>query len=112
MFTGLPWNLICYSWTWSPHFIQSLSLVGPYGLGILSVFCSCALFSFRLKSENIFIATSAILILVLTFFYGFNRIKNYKEIYIENFDVRIIGTYINQKDKWSESTKDIVRKML
>ena len=26
MFTGLPWNLICYSWTWSPHFIQSLSL--------------------------------------------------------------------------------------
>ena len=33
-------------------------------------------------------------------------------MYIENFDVRIVGTYINQKDKWSESTKDIVRKML
>ena len=112
MFTGLPWNLICYSWTWSPHFTQSLSLVGPYGLSIISVFCSCALFSFKLKPTNIFIVTLGILILVSTFLYGLNRIKNYKEMYIENFDVRIVGTYINQKDKWSESTKDIVRIML
>jgi hypothetical protein len=69
-------------------------------------------FSFKLKPVNIFIIASGILILVSTFFYGLNRIKNYEEMYIENFDVRIVGTYINQKDKWSESTKDIVRKML
>ena len=111
MFTGLPWNLICYSWSWSPHFIQSLSLIGPYGLGIISVLCSCLIFSFRFKLLDSIIAISGILTLVLVYLYGLERIENYKEAYSSNIDVRIIGTNINQKDKWLESTRSIVNEM-
>ena len=111
IFTGLPWNLICYSWSWSPHFIQSLSLLGPYGLGIISVLCSCLIFSFRFKLLDSIISISGILILVLVYLYGFERIENYKETYSSNINVRIIGTNINQKDKWLESTRSIVNEM-
>ena len=111
LFSGLPWNLICYSWSWSLHFIQSLSLVGPYGLGIISVFCSCLIFSFRFKLLDSVIAISGILILALVYLYGAERIENYKEIYSHNFDVRIIGTNINQKDKWLESTRSLINEM-
>tara|TARA_B100000780_G_scaffold237168_1_gene178158 strand:- start:416 stop:1231 length:816 start_codon:yes stop_codon:yes gene_type:complete len=47
----------------------------------------------------------------LVYLYGFERIENYKETYSSNIDVRIIGTNINQKDKWLESTRSIVNEM-
>ena len=111
LFTGLPWNLICYSWSWSPHFIQSLSLVGPYGLGIISVLCSCLIFSFRFKLLDSIIAISGILALFLVYLYGNERIENYEETFSHNFDVRTIGTNIKQKDKWLESTRIIINEM-
>lgn len=112
LFTGLPWNLICYSWSWSTNFIQVLSLIGPYGLGAMSVFCSCAIFSIKKKQSNIIIAVLGIMILFLVNLYGSKRIENYKETYLDNFDVRIVGTYINQDKKWSESTRAIINEML
>ena len=112
LFTGLPWNLICYSWSWSTNFTQVLSLVGPYGLGTMSVFCSCAIFSMKIRQSNIIIALLGIIILVLVNLYGAKRIESYKEIYLDNFDVRIVGTYINQENKWSEGTRVIINEML
>ena len=112
LFTGLPWNLICYSWSWSTNFIQVLSLIGPYGLGAMSVFCSCAIFSIKKKQSNIIIAVLGVMILFLVNLYGSKRIENYKETYLDNFDVRIVGTYINQDKKWSESTRAIINEML
>ena len=112
LFTGLPWNLICYSWSWSANFTQALSLIGPYGLGAMSVFCSCAIFSLKNKLSNIILAILGITILISVNLYGAKRIENYKEIYLDNFDVRIVGTYIEQKNKWTKSTRTIVSEML
>ena len=52
------------------------------------------------------------MILFLVNLYGSKRIENYKETYLDNFDVRIVGTYINQDKKWSESTRAIINEML
>ena len=52
------------------------------------------------------------MILVLVNLYGAKRIESYKEIYIDNFDVRIVGTYINQESKWLESTRVVINDML
>ena len=48
MFTGFPWNLIAYSWSWSIYFMQSLSLFGVFGLSLITVFCATSFFSFRI----------------------------------------------------------------
>ena len=45
LFTGLPWNLIGYSWSWSLKYSQIVSVLGVYGLGFLTVFCSVSIFS-------------------------------------------------------------------
>ena len=51
LFTGLPWNLIGYSWSWSMSFSQSTSIFGTYGLGLLTVFCSVSIFSIFLNKK-------------------------------------------------------------
>ena len=40
--TGFPWNLISYTWAWSNESIQILSIIGAYGLSLISItfFCS------------------------------------------------------------------------
>ena len=111
IFSGLPWNLICYSWSWSSNFTQFLSVVGPYGLGIISVFCSCAIFSFKIKKENFFLTALSIIIILLIFLYGFKRINNYEEVLSKDFKVRIVGTHIEQLNKWSIETRNIVEKL-
>ena len=98
IFSGLPWNLICYSWSWSSNFTQFLSVVGPYGLGIISVFCSCAIFSFKIKKENFFLTALSNIIILLIFLYGFKRINNYEEVLSKDFKVRIVGTHIKIKN--------------
>ena len=47
---GFPWNLVAYSWSWSISFMQSLSLFGVFGLGLISIFCSAGIFSLNLKT--------------------------------------------------------------
>ena len=49
IFTGFPWNLISYSWSWSIYFIQSLSVFGVFGLSLITVFCAASIFSFSIK---------------------------------------------------------------
>ena len=49
LFTGLPWNLVGYSWSWSLKYSQTVSFLGMYGLGLLTVFCSACIFSFLLR---------------------------------------------------------------
>ncbi len=46
LFTGFPWNLIGNIWTFSPPVLQTASLVGVYGLSLLTVllFSSVGLF--------------------------------------------------------------------
>ena len=44
LFTGLPWNLLGYSWSWSLEYSQIVSVIGIYGLGLVTVFVLLAYF--------------------------------------------------------------------
>ena len=112
IFTGFPWNLISYSWSWSIEFIQILSLVGPFGLGFVSVLCSCAIFSLKVKPIEIIVCLIGSFVIMVSFFYGMQRISNYELNYISENKIRIIGTHIQQKDKWSKSTKLLIKNMI
>ncbi|MDC3171737.1 apolipoprotein N-acyltransferase [Pelagibacteraceae bacterium] len=112
LFTGLPWNLISYSWSWSISFIQILSIVGPFGLGLISVLSSSAIFSLKLKLEEMILCSLGLLILISVFFYGNQRIISYNLTNISDEEIRIVGTHIEQKDKWSNSTRLIIKDLI
>ena len=103
LFTGLPWNLIGYSWSWSLHFSQFVSFAGIYGLGLLTVFSAVCFFSFVFYNKNKFYFLSSILILILLYLYGFYRINSNQIVYSEN-ELRIVHTYFNQNDKWKKNS--------
>ncbi len=103
LFTGLPWNLIGYSWSWSISYSQSASILGIYGLGLLTVFCSVSIFIFLYNSKNKFYFFTAILILIILYLYGYLRVLNYHIEYTEN-NLRIVHTHFDQKDKWNKES--------
>ena len=41
-FTGFPWNLIGYTWSWSDPVLQITAVTGIYGLSLLTVFAAAA----------------------------------------------------------------------
>ncbi len=90
LFTGFPWNLFVYTWSWSLESIQILNLFGTYSLNLLSIF----IFSFpffiyfqdnlQKKIGYLFIL---LFILCLNFYYGFNSFKKNNLTTIPNLQV-------------------------
>ena len=79
LFTGLPWNLIGYSWSWSLIYSQAVSILGVYGLGLLTVFCSVCLFeTLNNKKSKLYLLT-AIVILAILYLYGFVELMIIKQ---------------------------------
>ena len=103
LFTGLPWNLLGYSWSWSLSYSQSVSLIGIYGLGLLTVFCSVCIFTFFSNNINKLYFIIAIIILSLLYLYGQNRVNNYQIVYSDD-KVRVVHTYFDQKNKWKDQS--------
>jgi len=103
LFTGLPWNLIGYSWSWSLVYSQTVSIIGVYGLGLLTVFCSVCIFAFFYNNKNKSYLLTGILILTSLYLYGSNRISDNKVVFSEN-NIRIVHTYFDQKDKWTKQS--------
>ena len=105
LFTGLPWNLVGYSWAWSLKYSQMVSFLGIYGFGLLTVFCSACIFSIVLNNKNKPYLITSIIILTLVYTYGYFRI-NYYQVVFSNNDLRIVHTHIDQKDKWTKQSID------
>ena len=103
LFTGLPWNLVGYSWSWSLIYSQVVSILGIYGLGLLTVFCSVCIFAYFSNKKNKPYLLIAIIILILLYSYGVVRINNNQLVYNED-ELRIVHTYLDQKDKWAKQS--------
>ncbi len=110
LFTGLPWNLLGYSWSWSLEYSQIVSVIGIYGLGLVTVFCSTCLFSYILNRKNKFYFFLSIFILIVIYFFGDARLENNKLEYTDK-EVRIIHTYFDQNNKWSMEIIDQIALM-
>ncbi len=110
IFTGLPWNLIGYSWSWSLGFSQSVSILGVYGLGFITIFCSvCLINFFNYNNKNIYLYIS-VLILLFLFVFGQYRLIN-NEIVYSNNTVRIVHTHFDQEMKWSDNGINKIKNM-
>ena len=107
LFTGFPWGLIAYTWSWSIQFVQIVSVIGVYGLSFLTILCSALIGLSFIKKENFIFLIISFLILILLFSYGHIRIKNYSNSYHDN-QYRIVHTNFDQKEKWK---KENIEKM-
>ena len=105
VFTGFPWNLYGYIWLEFMPIAQITSIIGPYGLTLLTILWASAL-GYILAPHHQIILKSVILFLSiatisLAAFFGTARIENTKISYQENIDIKIIQPNIKQADKWA-----------
>jgi len=101
LLTGFPWNLISYTWSWSLEFIQILSLIGTYGLSLISItiFCTPFIFFKNLNNKNnvIFLILLSVL-LIFIYSYGSYKIKNTNYTFDKNISVKIISPNFSLHD--------------
>lgn len=115
--TGFPWNTVGYGAMPSPVFMQSASVVGLWGVTLLTIFVATlpALLIFPKggaagQISPIFISTMIACLLLLQTGFGFWRLNgsapNYEQ---ENATVlRLIQPNISQEDKWRQGNEDAV----
>ncbi len=85
LFTGFPWNIWAYSWSWVPELLQGLSVINffTFNFFVILFYASPLLIIFKKKYFKIF--ALFILIFFGNFIYGSSVIKNNNEL-VSNHD--------------------------
>jgi len=113
--TGFPWNLIAYTWTWSSESIQILSLIGTYGLSILSLTFFCIPFLFfqkKLYKKNIIFLLLFLFIFTGNYFYGLDKINKSNYHFDENVSIKIISPNLSLKEYNQKSEISILKRLI
>ena len=102
LFTGFPWSLIAYSFSFSDTVIQITSIIGSYGLGAIIVFSFSSLFYLLVKNYKKLAIYSSISLFtwLILLYYGNNRLDSFPT---ENTEIklRLVQPSIVQTEKWS-----------
>lgn len=108
LFSGLPWNLMGYSFFFWDLMPQIASKISIYGLSFLSIiFFSIPYFCYQNDLKNtknlIFLIFCSILLVFIVIF-GYFQI-NSKQNHSKLAKIRLIQPNINQKDKWDKNSR-------
>lgn len=103
-FTGFPWNLYGMTWTTLLPMLQSLSSIGIYGLGLITIFMLSAP-GFAIAETTPRRAKRAVLFFAglsctLLWTWGNNRLDENPTRYNEDVAIRIVQPNIPQGEKW------------
>lgn len=111
IFTGFPWNLIGSVWTFSDHMIQLASLVGVWGLSLLSLLVASSP-SVLFESPNIpfpemkrRVAFVFLVLCIPLFVWGFGAFRlgaasTGDDAFVDNIKMRLVQPNIKQSEKW------------
>lgn len=103
IFTGLPWNLIGYAFSFSDILIQPLNIIGIYGLSFIVIYISTSCYPFFTKQFDqlkVLLLTSSITLTVIIT-YGSIRLYNHPTNFTD-IKVRLVQPSIPQTEKWNE----------
>jgi len=84
IFSGFPWNLWAYTWSWKPEVLQPLSILGFFSFNLLCIiiYCTPLLLIFK-KKINFFLFILLGIIFFGNFIYGSSIIKKNNEKLVE-----------------------------
>ena len=101
--TGFPWNLIGSVWTFDHLWIQTTSIIGTYGLSLLTILITCLPFSLFLpphKKNAIIGICSSLCIIAFLFAFGYWRCRKLDNFENSPISLRIVQPSIPQSLKW------------
>lgn len=101
--TGFPWNLLGTILTFSPKMYQSASLIGTYGLSLLTIlFCTAPVLIFSSQKIHKILAIAVIILLpTANYIYGTHRLNRHQETFKPNgIKIRLVQPSIPQELKW------------
>lgn len=109
-FTGFPWNIPAYIWSDFLPLLQSLSLIGPFALSLLTIALSSlvatCLFAHQ-RRQTVLILSGLCILLVSLSVWGSLRLQNNPTEYKDsNTIVRLLQPNIPQAQKWNRDTYD------
>ncbi len=116
LFTGFPWNLMSYTWSWSNETIQVLSLIGTYSLSLISITFFCIPFLFfqkKIFKKNILFLVFLVIIFICNYSYGkfkLNNNNNYN--YDDEVKVKIISPNFSLKDYQNETEEFQLKRLI
>ncbi len=111
IFSGFPWNLWSYSWSWVTEILQILNPIGLYCFNSLSIafFCSPVVFFFNYRYK--FLVFLTFLSIFFSFYiYGSYKINNDEKLIssnIETVNFKIISP--NLKMRYIERDEEIIK---
>ena len=115
IFTGFPWNLISYSWSWSIETIQILSAIGTYSLSLISItFFSIPFLFFQKKilKKNIFFLLFFIIIFGINYSYGIMKLNKVNYNLDEKLNIKIISPNFSLKDYNTQSEEFQLKRLI
>ena len=102
LFTGFPWNALGASWTGFLPVLQTVSLVGVYGLTLVTILL-CSVFALGKNSKCIPVAISAFLLITVL---GWLRLLNAHTDNVIGVNLRLVQPSTPQTYKWDETKKE------
>ena len=115
LLTGFPWNLISYTWSWSIESIQILSLIGAYGLSLISITFFCIPFLFFQKQiikNNVYFLLIFLIIFIGNYLYGKIKLNNNEYRFDEKINVKIISPNFSLKDYNTKSELSQIERLI
>jgi apolipoprotein N-acyltransferase len=103
--TGFPWNLFGYTWGVADATMQFASVVGVYGLTLLTIFAAASpAATVRANSTpqaRPFLAWSALILPVALFAFGWLRMPAGPQPGIDGILLRVVQPNVPQTEKWN-----------
>ena len=116
LLTGFPWNLISYTWSWSPEVLQILSLIGSYSLSLFSITLFCIPFLIFSKKNYFkkyyFYFIFFLIIFVGIYLYGIFKFNNNNYKFDEKIIVKIVSPNFSLKDYTTQSEEFQIKRLI
>ncbi len=107
MFTGFPWNLIGYTWSGVLPVLQITSVIGIYGLTLITILAAClpaCLKDSRSSGRTAFIASLVLFGALVV--WGEIRLQTTKIGTAPGTQIRLVQPSVDQKKKWLVSERE------
>jgi apolipoprotein N-acyltransferase len=101
LFTGFPWNLSAYGWGASLALLQSVSLMGSYGLSFLTILLGASLA--ELAARRWKATTALVLVFAGLWTFGVYRLATTPLASVRGVVLRLVQPDIPQKEKFVRS---------